>query len=96
MDDWHDIYTDLPSKQLKVPVARKDHIICASDEMTVVEPAALQQALNDAMATCGSMSRCFVRPSGTENVVRVYAESSTKEQADSLAAACVSILSKFV
>jgi phosphoacetylglucosamine mutase len=29
--------------------------------------------------------RCFVRPSGTEDVVRVYAEASTHEVADGLA-----------
>lgn len=29
--------------------------------------------------------RCFVRPSGTEDVVRVYAEASTQEAADTLA-----------
>lgn len=30
--------------------------------------------------------RSFVRPSGTEDVVRVYAEAVTQEQADELAA----------
>jgi len=30
--------------------------------------------------------RCFVRPSGTEDVVRVYAEAETREAADQLAA----------
>ena len=29
--------------------------------------------------------RCFVRPSGTEDVVRVYAEAETQAQADELA-----------
>jgi phosphoglucomutase len=31
--------------------------------------------------------RCFVRPSGTEDVVRVYAEASTQDAADALAIA---------
>ena len=31
--------------------------------------------------------RSFVRPSGTEDCVRVYAEAATKEEADRLAAA---------
>lgn len=34
-----------------------------------------------------SAGRAFARPSGTEDVVRVYAEASTQEQADALAAA---------
>ena len=29
--------------------------------------------------------RCFVRPSGTEDVVRVYAEASTRQEAMELA-----------
>ena len=29
--------------------------------------------------------RCFVRPSGTEDVVRVYAEAASQEAADELA-----------
>ena len=29
--------------------------------------------------------RCFVRPSGTEDVVRVYAEAATQAEADELA-----------
>lgn len=30
------------------------------------------------------IKRCFVRPSGTEDVVRVYAEAATREDADAL------------
>lgn len=30
--------------------------------------------------------RSFVRPSGTEDVVRIYAEAATKEEVDKLAA----------
>ena len=96
MDDWHAMYTDLPSKQTKIPVAKKDHLKCADDEMTLVSPPELQAALNAAMASQGPMSRCFVRPSGTENVVRIYAEAATKAEADALAVAAADALSKFV
>ena len=33
--------------------------------------------------------RCFVRPSGTEDCVRVYAEAATQDAADALAAAAI-------
>ena len=33
--------------------------------------------------------RCFVRPSGTEDYVRVYAEAADQSRADDLARACV-------
>ena len=94
--DWNQMYCDLPSKQVKIPVVRKDHIICSEDEMFVVSPSALQDELNSAMATIGAMSRCFVRPSGTENVVRVYAEALTKADADRLAILAAEAIAKFV
>jgi phosphoacetylglucosamine mutase len=58
-----------------------------------VEPAGLQPALNRLVTStttsvdvfefeCGW---CFVRASGTENVVRVYAEAKTRAEADRLA-----------
>ncbi len=94
--DWNQMYCDLPSKQVKVPVIRKDHIICSEDEMVVVSPSALQDELNLAMKAIGSMSRCFVRPSGTENVVRIYAEALTKSDADQLAILAAEAIAKFV
>ena len=36
--------------------------------------------------------RCFVRPSGTEDCVRVYAEASTQIAADQLAEASIEII----
>ena len=35
--------------------------------------------------TCATAGRAFVRPSGTEDVVRVYAEAQTQQAADKLA-----------
>jgi phosphoacetylglucosamine mutase len=56
---------------------------------------ALVQKYQDARSVAGGISvgwlfmnflfRSFVRPSGTEDVVRIYAEAKTKEQADQLA-----------
>ena len=37
------------------------------------------------LAAAYTSGRSFVRPSGTEDVVRVYAEATTQEQADELA-----------
>ena len=37
------------------------------------------------MARHAPEGRCFVRPSGTEDVVRVYAEARTQADADALA-----------
>lgn len=40
--------------------------------------------------------RCFIRPSGTEDVVRVYAEASTQEAADSLANSVVRLVDQYL
>ncbi|KAH1205606.1 Phosphoacetylglucosamine mutase [Glycine max] len=40
--------------------------------------------------------RCFVRPSGTEDVVRVYAEASTQEAADTLANCVAKLVDQFL
>ena len=52
------------------------------DYATAPEP--LQPEL-DRLAARFEHGRCFVRPSGTEDVVRVYAEASTQAAADELA-----------
>lgn len=88
---WHHTYHDLPSRQTKVPVTNKDLIRCALDEMTVEAPSALQADLQTAMDQAPS-GRCFVRPSGTEDFVRVYAEAETQEAADTLAFACIAAI----
>ena len=43
-----------------------------------------------------SRGRSFVRPSGTEDCVRVYAEADTRENADSLADDVVQIVKKML
>ncbi len=80
---WHQLYTDLPSKQVKVSVPDKSLVACSEDETTVTRPAALQADLEVAMKSVTN-GRCFVRPSGTEDVVRIYAEAATQQEANRL------------
>ena len=82
--DWNALYTDLPSRQCKVEVEDRTMIHTNANETECTSPVELQHELNAVMARCPG-SRCFVRPSGTENVVRVYAEAQTPQQADELA-----------
>ena len=55
--------------------------------MRLLEPAPLQAALDAASATAGEGGRAFARPSGTEDVVRIYAEAPSQAAADALALA---------
>ncbi|KAG2375840.1 Phosphoacetylglucosamine mutase [Vigna angularis] len=92
---WNELYHDLPSRQLKVKVADRNAVITANAETVVVSPPGLQEAIN---AETGKYhkGRCFVRPSGTEDVVRVYAEASTQEAADTLANSVAKLVDQFL
>lgn len=84
--DWSLLYTDLPSRQLKVQVKDRTVIRTQDAERRVCEPVKLQMQI-DALVETSQMgkARAFVRPSGTEDVVRVYAEEDTQQSADLLA-----------
>lgn len=84
VQQWDAIYTDLPNRQLKVKVADRTVIDTTDAERRAVKPAGLQDAI-DARVKKYTLARSFVRPSGTEDVVRVYAEADTQESADALA-----------
>lgn len=86
LDRWAALYTDLPSRQLKVTVADRGAIATTDAETRVAQPPGLQAAIDAAVAGVPG-GRSFVRPSGTEDVVRVYAEADSQAAADELAAA---------
>uniref|UniRef100_A0AAA9SJ04 phosphoacetylglucosamine mutase n=1 Tax=Bos taurus TaxID=9913 RepID=A0AAA9SJ04_BOVIN len=84
VQQWDALYTDLPNRQLKVKVADRQVISTTDAERQVVKPPGLQEAINDLVKKY-RLSRAFVRPSGTEDIVRVYAEADSQENTDSLA-----------
>mmetsp|Transcript_27105 Transcript_27105/g.38847 ORF Transcript_27105/g.38847 Transcript_27105/m.38847 type:complete len:673 (+) Transcript_27105:56-2074(+) len=94
---WNSLYTELPSRQCKVKINDRSIIQMNENETQVVSPASLVHALELAVINSGNGScpskgkpRCFVRPSGTEDVVRIYAEAPTQHEADNLAKAAAS------
>lgn len=82
--DWDQLYQDLPSRQLKVTIKDRSLIRTYDAERRVSEPATLQVAV-DTLVQHYTKGRAFVRPSGTEDVVRVYAEADTQLNCDELA-----------
>jgi len=92
---WNTLYQDLPSRQLKVKVADRTSVVTTDAETRVARPLGLQEAIDSEVAKY-SMGRAFVRPSGTEDVVRVYAEALTQEAADSLGQAIAMHVRQFV
>ncbi|GJR76414.1 phosphoacetylglucosamine mutase [Tanacetum coccineum] len=67
-----------------VKVADRTAVVTTNAETAVEKPTGLQEAIT-ALTVKYPQGRCFVRPSGTEDVVRVYAEANTQEAADELA-----------
>ncbi|XP_065882367.1 phosphoacetylglucosamine mutase-like isoform X2 [Dysidea avara] len=75
--EWSKTYTDLPNRQMKVKVPDRTLMKTTDAERVCVSPAGLQEAI-DTLVVTFAMGRSFVRPSGTEDVVRVYAEADTQ------------------
>ncbi|RVX00237.1 Phosphoacetylglucosamine mutase [Vitis vinifera] len=101
---WNALYQDLPSRQLKVStsliifcvkVVDRTAIVTANAETVVVKPPGLQEAINAEIAKY-PQGRSFVRPSGTEDIIRVYAEASTQDAADSLGNSVARLVDKFL
>ncbi|TKY70737.1 Phosphoacetylglucosamine mutase [Spatholobus suberectus] len=92
---WNELYHDLPSRQLKVKVADRTAVVTTNAETVVVSPPGLQEAINEETVKY-PQGRCFVRPSGTEDVVRVYAEASSQEAADTLANCVAKLVDQFL
>lgn len=86
MKQWSDFYSDLPNVQAKVKVKDRTKIKTTPDETKVTSPANVQVAIDQIIQACNDVkARSFIRPSGTEDIVRVYAEATTPEIASSLA-----------
>ncbi|SCU87652.1 LAME_0D10946g1_1 [Lachancea meyersii CBS 8951] len=81
---WDQEYTDLPNRLLKVSVPDRTLFKTTNAERQLVSPAGLQQKI-DVLVSKFDKARSFVRASGTEDAVRVYAEAASRAQADSLA-----------
>ncbi|XP_021768117.1 phosphoacetylglucosamine mutase-like isoform X1 [Chenopodium quinoa] len=92
---WNELYKDLPSRQLKVKVVDRTAVVTANAETIVVQPAGIQDAIDTATAKYHH-GRCFIRPSGTEEVIRVYAEATTQEEADNLASDVAKLVDQFL
>lgn len=70
---------------LKIFLQDRRVITTTDAERKCVTPEGLQTEINNLVSKYNK-GRAFVRPSGTEDVVRVYAEAATRKETDKLAA----------
>jgi len=82
--EWDSLYVDLPNRLVKVVVGDRNAFRTEDAERRLVSPPGLQGKIDELVRRYEG-GRSFVRPSGTEDVVRVYAEAVMKSQADELA-----------
>lgn len=79
--EWDSLYTDLPNRLVKVVVSNRHAFRTENAERRLVSPPGLQAKIDELVRRYEG-GRSFVRPSGTEDVVRVYAEAAVRTQAD--------------
>ncbi|TYJ54716.1 hypothetical protein B9479_004656 [Cryptococcus floricola] len=82
--EWDAGYEDLPNRLVKVEVPDR-HIFVATDAERKLESPINLQGKIDAAVGKFVEGRSFVRPSGTEDCVRVYAEAATTLEVEALA-----------
>jgi phosphoacetylglucosamine mutase len=93
---WLDLYHDLPSLQTKVIVRDPSVITNTEDQRRALSPAGLQEAIDLLVAGANDPSaRSFVRPSGTEPIVRTYTEAANQESVKKLSLAVEDAVRKF-
>jgi len=89
-EEWNDSYTDFPNRLMKCQVPDRTAVQTTDAERKVTSPSGLQEKIDKILLGFPPTSRAFVRPSGTEDVVRVYAETpESQEETDDLAKAVV-------
>jgi phosphoacetylglucosamine mutase len=79
--EWDSMYEDLPNRLMKVIVRNRADFTTEDAERRLVTPEGIQQRIDETVLKFPE-GRAFVRPSGTEDVVRVYAEALTQSMAD--------------
>lgn len=82
---WDSLYADVANSLIKVEIPDRNVIETTNAGRTCIKPAGLQSVIDSIVTEYGQMARCFVRASGTENVVRIYAEAEDQQRADELA-----------
>ncbi|MGH3261710.1 MAG: phosphoglucosamine mutase, partial [Trebonia sp.] len=82
------VSTGRPLAELAAVVRRLPQTLCnvrVADKAAVADSARVAAAVADAQAELGMDGRILLRPSGTEQLVRVMVEASTQQHADTVA-----------
>ena len=92
--EWVNTYKDLPNRLVKVEVANRNMFKTTDAERKLEEPKGIQDEI-DQLVGRYKQGRSFARASGTEDAVRVYAEASSKAEAEDLAMKVKELVSRY-
>lgn len=80
---WDQEFTDLPNQLTKVVVPDRSVFVTTDQERRLLSPIGLQDKI-DAVVKQYKQGRSFVRASGTEDAVRIYAEAAIRQDTEEL------------
>jgi phosphoacetylglucosamine mutase len=84
IQDFMNIYEENPSRMYKAIVKDRTKFKVVWDESRLTQPIELQQKIDELVAGTNE-GKAFVRPSGTEDILRLYAEAKTIPEMEALA-----------
>jgi len=92
--EWLNTYVDLPNRLVRVEVKDRNIFHAVDAERKLEKPDGAQRDIETEIAKY-TKGRSFARASGTEDAVRVYAEASTRGEADDLAARVSAVVKRY-
>ncbi|KAK3079158.1 hypothetical protein LTS18_005588 [Coniosporium uncinatum] len=92
--EWLNTYVDLPNRLVRVEVKDRNIFQAVDAERKLEKPEGAQKDIETEIAKY-TKGRSFARASGTEDAVRVYAEASTRGEADDLAARVSAVVRRY-
>lgn len=92
---WGQEFQDLPNRLAKVIVPDRSVFVTTDQERRLIKPEGLQTKI-DQVVKQYQQGRSFVRASGTEDAVRVYAEAASVEEVEKLSSAVKDLVTSSV
>jgi phosphoacetylglucosamine mutase len=94
VNDWVELYNDCPSCLIKTMVKDRTRLKTTDADRSITEPVGLQTEIDKMIASVRG-GRAFARPSGTEDVVRIFSEATIAEDATKLAADISAVIARY-
>ena len=92
--EWSQTYKDLPNRLVRVEVRDRSIFKAVDAERKLESPEGIQGEI-DQLVGKYKYGRSFARASGTEDAVRVYAEATTRGEADDLASKVATLVKRY-